>query len=82
MKNEILQAKGQLAVWKKEYRELDMQSSGLIVLIRNELSPYIEDVTTLRVNQVAVAMNQLEKVVGRMQELKAKISELEAALDG
>jgi len=82
MKNEILQAKGQLAVWKKEYRELDMQASGLIVLIRNELSPYLEDVTTLRVDQAAVAMNQLEKAVGRMRELKAKISELEAALDG
>jgi hypothetical protein len=82
MKHEILQAKGQLADWRKEYRELDLQASGLIVVIRNELSPYTEDVTTLRVDQAAVAMNQLQKVVARMRELKGKIEDLGAALDG
>jgi len=82
MKHEILQAKGQLADWRKEYRELDLQASGLIVVIRNELSPYTEDVTTLRVDQAAVAMNQLQKVVTRMRELKQKIEDLGAALDG
>jgi len=82
MKHEILQAKGQLADWKKEYRELDLQASGLIVVVRNELSPYVEDVTSLRIDQAMVALKQLEKVAARMRELQEKIKDLGAVLDG
>ena len=42
MNQERLQLKGMLAESKKKYRELDTEASGLILIIRTLLNPYVE----------------------------------------
>ncbi len=43
MNTERLQLKGQLADVKKKYKNLDIEASGLILLIRNLVNPYADE---------------------------------------
>ena len=80
MRMEILAAKGQLAVHGKTYRDLEMQAEGLLILIRQTLSPYESDVTQLRIGEAAAAMTRLNTIVGEMRVLKGQIAKIEADL--
>ena len=53
MNPERLQLKGLLAESKKNFRSLDTEASGLIVLIRSYLSPY-EEILKLDMDKILV----------------------------
>ena len=80
MNIERLQLKGLLAESKKRYKKLDCDASGLIFLIRSYLSPYEDDVTTLKVDKALMAVEKLKNTVDEMQSLKEKINSLEVDL--
>ena len=80
MRQEILAAKGQLAVSRRELIELEVQARGLVQLVRGALSPYEKDVTFLRADEAASAAASLAEVIRKMKEIKAEIAKLEADL--
>lgn len=82
MNTERLQLKGQLADVKKKYKNLDIEASGLILLIRNIVNPYADEVTSLKIDEAEAAMDRLQKIIHEMRELKEKIKQIEDALYG
>ena len=79
MNPERLQLKGMLAEAKKNYRTLDTEASGLIVLIRSYLNPY-EEILKLDMDKVVVSVNRLNEVQAEMKTLSVKIKKLESEL--
>jgi len=82
MSIERLQLKGQLADVKKKYKNLDIEASGLILLIRNIVNPYADEVTSLKIDEAEAAMDRLQKIIHEMRKLKEKIKQIEDALYG
>jgi len=82
MNIERLQLKGQLADVKKKYKNLDIEASGLILLIRNIVNPYADEVTSLKIDEAEAAMDRLQKIIHEMRKLKEKIKQIEDALYG
>ncbi len=80
MRQEILAAKGQLAVYRRDLIDLEVQARGLVQLVRGALSPYEKDVTFLRADEAASAAARLAEVICKMKELKSEIAKLEADL--
>jgi hypothetical protein len=80
MRTEILAAKGLLAEHRRKVTDMDIEAKGLIVLIRNVLSPFEEDVTALRVDEAVASAKRLAEIVHEMKTLKEKIARLEADL--
>ena len=71
MNPERLQLKGMLAESKKNFRTLDTEASGLVILIRALLNPY-EDIKNLDMDKVLVT---------EMQTLNEKIKKLESEFE-
>ena len=82
MNQERLQLKGQIADVEHEIRGLDIQISGSIVLIRNYLNPYEEDVTRLKVQEALVEMSRLAEMHTKMVSLKSRLGLLKDMLNG
>ena len=80
MNPERLQLKGMLAESKKHFRTLDMEASGLILIIRSLLNPY-EDVTKIDTEKALVSMQRLNTIQTELKNLEVKIRNLEAELD-
>ena len=80
MNPERLQLKGLLAESKKNFRSLDTEASGLIVLIRRYLSPY-EEILKLDMAKILVSVNRLNEVQTEMKTLSVKIKNLESELE-
>lgn len=80
MNPERLQLKGLLAESKKNFRSLDTEASGLIVLIRSYLSPY-EEILKLDMDKILVSVNRLNEVQTEMKTLSVKIRNLESELE-
>lgn len=78
MNIENLQLKGQLAEARKKFKELDTESSGLIILIRSLLNPYEDDVCKLETEKVVTATARLNSLISQMRIIKSKIEKLEA----
>ena len=76
MNQERLQLKGMLAESKKKYRELDMEASGLILIIRTLLNPYVE-IGSIDTEKCIVHTKRLHEITQQMKELKVKIKNLE-----
>ena len=77
MNMERIQLKGQLAEAKSKYRTLDIEASGLIILIRSLLNPFEDDTTTQETEKALVSLTRLNEIVTELRRLKKKISELE-----
>lgn len=77
MNIERIQLKGQLAEAKSKYRALDIEASGLIILIRSLLNPFEDDTTKQETEKALVSLTRLNEIVTELRRLKKKISELE-----
>jgi len=82
MNQEIMLLKGQLADCKHRLKELDLESSGLIISIRTNLNPYEDDITKLKIPEAKASMNRLYIIYNAMVELKKRIAEMEEAFNG
>ena len=80
MNPERLQLKGLLAESKKNFRSLDTEASGLIVLLRSYLNPY-EETLKLDAEKIIITANRLNEVVTEMKALSAKIKKMEIELE-
>jgi hypothetical protein len=80
MNDEILRLRGRLAAAEKRFTELDNLASGLIINVRQMIDPYVDDVTTLRVDEAQAMMTKLHETVHEMRTVKAQISLYKEAL--
>lgn len=80
MNPERLQMKGMLAEAKKNFRTLDTEASGLVILIRSLLNPY-EDIKNLDMEKVSVSVKRLKEITEEMKLLSEKIKKLESELE-
>ena len=80
MNPERLQLKGMLVEAKKQFRALDTESSGLVLLIRSLLNPY-EEILNLETEKVLVSVQRLNSNQLKMKELSDKIKNLENELE-
>ena len=78
MNIERIQLKGQLAEAKSKYKKLDVEASGLIILVRSLLNPCEEDTTKQETEKALVSLTRLNNIVQELRTLKKKISDLEA----
>ena len=81
MNIERIQLKGQLAEAKSKYRTLDIEASGLIILIRSLLNPFEDDTTKQETEKALVSLTWLNEIVTELRRLKKKISEFEDYFD-
>jgi hypothetical protein len=81
MNIEKMQFKGQLAELKKQFKSLDTEASGHIILIRSFLNPYEEDLTKLEITKASQSMTRLHSIVLEMQTIKSKIQRMEEDLE-
>ncbi len=81
MNIERIQLKGQLAEAKSEYRNLDVEASGLIILVRSLLNPFEDDNTKQETEKALVSLTRLNEIVIELRRLKKKIADLEAYFD-
>lgn len=80
MNHELLQIRGRLSAAKSEFDNLDVLVSGGVILMRQLIDPYENNVTNLQVDQALAVMEQLRSNVHRMRELNEQISKLKEAL--
>lgn len=81
MDMERIQLKGQLAEAKSKYKRLDVEASGLILLVRSLLNPYEDDTTTQETEKALVSLTRLDAIVKELRTLKKKIKNMEAYFD-
>lgn len=77
MNTERIQLKGQLAEAKSKFKHLDIEASGLIILIRSLLNPFEENTLKLEVEKASAAFTRLQAVFEEMKTLNEKIQKLE-----
>lgn len=78
MNIERIQLKGQLAEAKSKYKKLDIEASGLIILVRSLLNPFEEDTTKQETEKALISLTRLNDIVQELKILKKKIADLEA----
>ena len=78
MNIERIQLKGQLAEAKSKYKKLDVEASGLIILVRSLLNPFEEDTTKQETEKALISLTRLNDIVQELKILKKKIADLEA----
>lgn len=74
---ERIQLKGQLAEAKSKFKNLDVEASALVILIRSLLNPYEENTTKLDTQKALVSMQRLNNIVTELKTLDSKIKNLE-----
>lgn len=74
---ERIQLKGQLAEAKSKFKNLDVEASALVILIRSLLNPYEENTTKLDTQKALVSMQRLNNIVSELKTLDSKIKNLE-----
>ena len=82
MNQEVMMLKGQLAECRHRFKELDLEASGLVISIRNNINPYEEDITKLRIPEARASMKRLYAIYNEMLTLKRRIADMEEALGG
>lgn len=82
MNQEIMLLKGQLADCKHRLKDLDLEASGLIIVIRTNISPYEDDITKLKIPETMASMKRLNTIYNEMITLKKRIADMEEALGG
>jgi len=81
MNIERIQLKGQLVEAKSKFKNLDMEASGLIFVIRTYLNPFEEDVTKIQIEKAVSSIKRLNNVIEELKIAKKKVEELEAYFD-
>lgn len=81
MNTERLHLKGQLAEAKSKFKNLDMEASGLIVLIRTYLNPFEEDLTKIEIEKALSSVKKLNSIITELKTTKKKVEDLEAYFD-
>lgn len=81
MNIERMQFQGQLAEFKKKFKNLDTEASGLVILIRSLLSPYEDDLTKLETEKALASVTRLNQILCEMKFIKTKIEKMEGNLD-
>jgi len=82
MNLERIQLKGQLSEAKKRLKEVSLEAKGLIILIRNYLNPYADDLSEINSAEALQSMKRLDDLLNSYKDLKDRIKELEDAIDG
>ncbi len=82
MNQERLLLKGQLSSYQTEKRNLELQASGLISMMRMALNPYEEDLSRIPAREILAHAEQLQAVIERLQNVTERIHQLEDALNG
>lgn len=80
MNPERLQLKGMLVEAKKNFRSLDTEASGIIILIRSLLNHY-EAILNIDTEKALVSLKRLDSIVKEMKALDVKIKNLESELE-
>lgn len=80
MNIEKMQFQGQLAEFKKKFKNLDTEASGLVILIRSLLNPYEDDLTKLETEKALASVTRLNQILSEMKFIKTKIEKLEEEL--
>jgi len=77
---ERLQLKGMLAEARKNFRTLDAEASGLIILIRTLLNPY-EEIIKLDTEKAITSITRLNEITKELKTLSEKIKKLESEFE-
>ena len=80
MNIERMQFQGQLAEFKKKFKNLDTEASGLVILIRSLLNPYEDDLTKLETEKALASVTRLNQILTEMKFIKTKIEKMEGEL--
>ena len=80
MNNEILKWKGRLAELKKKNKSLDIEADGLIIIIRDVLDPYTDDLKDIDTEKAYIYADRLHKLRSEYMENLSKIKELSEAI--
>ena len=80
MNIEKMQFQGQLAEFKKKFKNLDTEASGLVILIRSLLNPYEDDLTKLETEKALASVTRLNQILTEMKFIKTKIEKMEGEL--
>ena len=80
MNLEKIQLKGMLAEAKKNYNALDTEASGIVILLRANISPYV-DVINIDTEKVSTLTHRLHKICNEMKILSEKIKKIEAEFE-
>jgi hypothetical protein len=79
--NERLELKGRLSETKRKARDNQAEIEGLIILLRNIISPYESDPSKLNVEAATANMARLHELVLETRELKVQIAKFEKDLE-
>jgi len=79
MREELLQAKGRLNELRHRKRELELEASGLILLVRIKLDPYA-DISSLPIPEARQSMERLAAIHDELKEVLSQIQRIEADL--
>lgn len=81
MNPERTQMKGMLYDAERQARRLDSQCKGGVMLIRQLLNPYEDDVTKLDIEAAKTAMDELSRNVAELKAINARIRRLKEDLE-
>lgn len=76
MKAERLQMKGMLCELERETKQLDAKCKGHLLLVRQILNPYEDDLTKLDISEAKAAMDSLAEDSNKLEELKKKMQRI------
>jgi len=79
MNMERMQYRGQLAELKYQFKELEVEASGLVVLLRNLINPFLPAVE-LDSAKIEKAADKLHEAVTSLKVTSDKIKEIEEVL--
>jgi hypothetical protein len=82
MNQEIQRMRGLLAVNREKRERLQLEASGLVVLVRQYLDPYEQDFTRLKIDEALQSMTRLAEIRREAAELGRAIAQLEEDLGG
>jgi len=82
MNQEIQRMRGLLAVNREKREQLQLEASGLVVLVRQYLDPYEQDFTRLKIDEALQSMTRLAEIRREAAELGRAIAQLKEDLGG
>jgi len=80
MSSERLIIKGRIFELKKQKRTMELEGAGNIILIRNLINPYEDNILNLKVEEAQITINRLAEIKEKLKEINEKIEKLEAEL--
>ena len=78
--SERLILKGRIYELKKQKRTLELEAQGNIILVRNLINPYEDNILNLKIEEAQISINRLAEIKDKLKEINEKIEKLEAEL--